>query len=113
MKKSGKIVLGALFMAAVQSCNNQPRQPEWITGYGTNGKASDTVVGGRAYRYYNHGYYPVSGGFICPGYYRRPYTFDDISRTGFTPEMPAGGFNAAKGVTTGGFGSSAGEAAGE
>ena len=115
MKKSNKVILGALFMMAAQACNNQPKKTDWITGYGSDGKAKDTVVGGRTYRYYNNGYYPVMHGFICPGYYRRGYSFGEISSPGFIPEAASGSFEGgtAKGVSTGGFGRSAGVSAGE
>jgi hypothetical protein len=110
MKKSGNILLGAIFLVAINAC--QEKKPDWITGYG-DGKPTDTSFNGQHYRYYNNGWYPIYNGMICPGYYRRPFFFHEISSPGFYTEPPAGFSRGSGGVSTGGFGGSAHGDAGE
>jgi len=111
MKKSSKVILGAMFFMAVNAC--QEKKPDWITGYG-DGKPTDTAFNGQHYRYYNNGWYPIYNGMICPGYYRRPFFYSEISSPGFFAAPPAGvPHSGGGGVTTGGFGGSAHGSAGE
>jgi hypothetical protein len=116
MKKSRQITLGIIFSLALTACddnNADTENPEWITGQ-ENGSSRDTTINDQQYRYYGSGWYPVYGGYICPRYYSRPYTYEDISATNFRPSAPANA-GAEHGVSTGGFGHSAsgGEGGGE
>jgi hypothetical protein len=112
MKKSKAVILGAVFSAALASC--QDDQPEWILGNDTSSPRQDTAINGQSYRHYHGGWYPIYHGLICPGYYNRGYTSDEISKPGFAPGSPEAGTygsvgGVARGVSTGGFGSSGGE----
>ena len=116
MRKSNKIILGLIFSLALGACddnvnennNNDPNSQDdgWITGQ-ENGTARDTTYNDQSYRYYGGGWYPLYGGYICPRYYGRPYSFGDISSPGFRAGVPPGA-TSAHGVSTGGFGHSAG-----
>ena len=113
MKKSNSVILGALFMVAVSSCSQQQGQSsqgDWITGYPQGQRPRDTTIGANQYRYYGNGWYPVRNGMIYPSYYTRPYTYTEISSHSFSPSVPS---LSARGVSTGGFGSSAHASAGE
>ncbi len=117
MKKSKQVMLGALFTLAIGSCGRD-QDDQWVTGYNNQYPKRDTSFNGNHYRFYNNGWYPVRNGLICPSYYRRPYSYSEISSSGFSPSLPAhsvgGGGVHADGFTSGGFGSSAhGSSSGE
>lgn len=104
MRKSNKIILGIIFSLAVSACDDNTNDEDWITGQ-ENGQTRDTTYNDQSYRYYGGGWYPVFGGYICPSYYRTPYSLRDISSPGFRPGAPPGA-SSAHGVSTGGFGHS-------
>lgn len=91
MKKSSKIVLGSLFLAAVAVSCSSPKD-EWIRGDKTK---KDTTVNGRSYRYYGGRFYPVFNGLINPSQYN-----------GFTPSEMRKNPSSVKPIKSGGFGSS-------
>jgi hypothetical protein len=112
MKRSKAITLGALFVAGISACTSNTAN--WITGYDAQNPKRDTMANGVGYRYYGGGWYPIYNGMICPGYYNRGYTITEINTGSFVParaeasskgSMPG---TVAEGVTTGGFGESAG-----
>jgi hypothetical protein len=108
MKKTKNLILGAIFIAAISSCKDEP---EWILGNGEENSPSDTVSNGQSYRHYNGGWYPVYNNMICPMAYSRAYYGSEIASPGFAPKSISTS-GSASGVSTGGFGGSAGEAGG-
>jgi len=103
--KKPAIFLSLAFAAAVSACQQQPKEPEWITGAGSKGATRDTVRNGRSYRHYQGSWFPIYAGLISPGSYRGGTT-QEISRPGYVPSRVSGGSHGS-GIRSGGFGSSA------
>lgn len=94
MKKSNKVVLCSIMLAAISSCAEKEKKDEWIVG-AQNGSTRDTTVNGGQYRYFGGFWYPLILGRISPASYNGATT-SQISRPGFTPSK----------IRTGGFGRS-------
>ena len=95
MKRSSSIILGAVFIAAISSCSNQPKEKdEWITGANPEGKTRDTLINNQHYRHYGMGWFLITNGVINPGRYQ-PSTLEQIRTPGHVPAH----------IRTGGFGS--------
>ena len=94
MKKSTRVVLSTVMLAAIVSCRND--RDQWIRG-DENGRLRDTTVNGAPYRYYGGMWYPIVAGFISPSTYRG----------GTTREISTPGYKPGRAVRSGGFGSSA------
>jgi hypothetical protein len=115
MKKSKMIMLGTVFACGLASCSDN----KWIKGYDDGAQPRDTSWDGNSYRYYDSYWYPIHSGLICPSYYNRGYSWDEISTPGFQPAMAEKGSSGsisgrvAEGVSTHGFGESAGGHGGE
>ena len=105
MKKSQNIILSAILLTAIASCDDNRNQ--WTRGTDASGHARDTAVyqnGGYHYfRYYGGGWYPLGrNNIINVGTYA-PASASEISSPSFAPRAASGM------VHSGGFGSSAGE----
>jgi hypothetical protein len=116
MKKSKLVLLGTVFMAGLAACESNEAKREWISG-NDDRSSKDSSYNGNRYRYYRGGWFPVYNNMICPGYYSRGYTTGEICRPGFVPANPGAGTGGsisgvARGVQTGGFGSSGAHAEG-
>jgi hypothetical protein len=98
MKKSGKVLLSAVMLAAIASCREE-KKDEWISGFDEQGKARDTVVQNQHYRHYHGAWFPIIMGRISPATYNG-VSAHDISRPGFRATRNAGGRR------SGGFGHS-------
>ncbi len=97
MKRSTSILLGAVLLAAISSCSDQPKEKdEWITGADHTGKTRDTLINDQHYRHYGMGWFLLTNGMINPGRYQ-PSTISEIRTPGHVPAH----------IRTGGFGSSA------
>lgn len=95
MKRSSTIILGAVLMAAISSCSDQPKEKdEWITGADKTGKTQDTIINNQHYRHYGVGWFLLANGMINPGRYQ-PSTLNQIRTPGHVPAH----------IRTGGFGS--------
>lgn len=94
MKKSSKIVLCGVLLAAIASCGQKQQEDEWIVG-DENGRTRDTTLQGGHYRYFGGFGYPIIAGRISPASYHGATTAD-IGRPGFKASR----------IRTGGFGSS-------
>jgi hypothetical protein len=108
MKKSQKIVLSAVMLAAISSCNDH--HDEWTYGKDQNGHTHDTSIYRNGsyhyYRYYGGGWFLLGrNNMINTGAYL-PASSSEISSPSFSPRSASGG------IRGGGFGSS-GEGAGE
>lgn len=68
MKKSEKILLSAVMIAAIASCRSQQKD-EWISGFDDKGKARDTMVNNQHYRHYHGAWFPIIMGRISPSSY--------------------------------------------
>jgi hypothetical protein len=101
MKRSSTILLGAVLLSAISSCDDKPKD-QWIVGAGHDGKTRDTVINNAGYRYYGGGWYPIHNGFISPASYHQS-TIEQIRTPGYTPSH----------IRTGGFGSSSHSSVGE
>lgn len=104
MKKSQNIILSAVLLAAISSCDNK-KQDEWTDGKDQYGHTRDTSIyrDGQYhyYRYYGLGWYLLSrNNMINTGAYM-PASASEISARSFTPRAAAGR------VRGGGFGRSA------
>ena len=96
MKRSSSIILGAVLMAAISSCSDQPKEKdEWITGADKNGRTRDTVINNQPYRHYGIGWFILTNAMINPGRFQ-PSTINQFSTPGYVPAH----------IRTGGFGSS-------
>ena len=96
MKRSSSILLGAVLIAAIASCSNQPQEKdEWITGADKDGKTRDTVINNQHYRHYGLGWFLLANAMINPGRFQ-PSSINQIRTPG---HMPAH-------IRTSGFGSS-------
>ena len=96
MKRSTSIILGAVLIAAIASCSNQPqKKDEWITGADKDGKTRDTVINNQHYRHYGLGWFLLANAMINPGRFQ-PSSINQIRTPG---HMPAH-------IRTSGFGSS-------
>ena len=96
MKCSSKIILGAVFLAAISSCSDTPKEKdEWITGADKTGKTRDTIINNQHYRHYGMGWFLLANGMINPGRYQ-PSTINQIRTPGHIPAH----------IRSGGFGSS-------
>ena len=109
MKKSQKIVLSAVMLAAISSCNNHKDQ--WTTGADQGGRTHDTSIyrngGYHYYRYYGGGWYLLQrNNMINTGRFAPANSFE-IASPSFSPRAATGG------IRSGGFGSSAHGGAGE
>ncbi|HEX7585438.1 MAG TPA: hypothetical protein VF373_12165 [Prolixibacteraceae bacterium] len=95
MKRSSTIILGAVLLAAISSCSNQPKEKdEWITGADHNGKTRDTLINNQQYRHYGMGWFLIINGVINPGRYQ-PSTLSQIRTPGHVPaHIRTGGFGA-------------------
>lgn len=93
MKRSTRVVLGMIMLAAIQSCTNRNSNDDWITGADKTGHTRDTLVNRNHYRYYGHGWYPIYNGRINPGHYN-PSTTSQIRSPFHVPSQ----------IRTGGFG---------
>jgi hypothetical protein len=93
MKRSTSIILGAVMLAAISSCSNQPKEKdEWITGSSPNGKTRDTIMNNQHYRHYGMGWFLIANGMINPGRYQ-PSTLNQIRTPGHIPgHIRTGGF---------------------
>jgi len=93
MKRSSTIILGAVLMAAISSCSNQPQEKdEWITGADKSGKTRDTIINNDHYRHYGVGWFLLANGMINPGRYQ-PSTISQIRTPGHVPaHIRTGGF---------------------
>ncbi len=106
MKKPA-LVLSLAFAAAVSACQQQPKEPEWITGAGSGGATRDTVRNGRSYRHYQGSWFPIYAGLISPGLFRGG-SAQEIGRPGYVPGRVSGSsIGRSSGIRSGGFGSSA------
>jgi len=95
MKRSSSILLGAVLIAAIAACTNQPQEKdEWITGADKDGKTRDTVINEQHYRHYGVGWFLLAGAMINPGRFQ-PSTISQIRTPGHVPAH----------IRTGGFGS--------
>ena len=103
MKKSQKVVLSAVLLGAISSCNNH--RDEWTYGKDSGGRTRDTSVyqdgGYHYYRYYGGGWYPLMRNNMINTTSYVPVTSAQISRGVFSSRTTSGS------VRTGGFGSSA------
>jgi len=96
MKRSTSIILGAVLLAAISSCSDQPKEKdEWITGTSKTGTTRDTTINNQHYRYYGMGWFLLANGMINPGRYQ-PSTLNQIRTPGHIPSN----------IRSGGFGSS-------
>jgi hypothetical protein len=96
MKRSSKIILGAVLLAAISSCSDQPKEKdEWITGADRTGKTRDTLINNQQYRHYGLGWFLLANGMINPGRFQ-PSSLSQIRTPGHVPAN----------IRTGGFGSS-------
>lgn len=89
MKKSGKVLLSAVMLAAIASCREE-KKDEWISGFDEKGKARDTMVNNQHYRHYHGAWFPIIMGRISPSTYNGA-TAQDISRPGFRATRNAAG----------------------
>jgi len=95
MKRSSSILLGAVLIAAISACTNQPqKKDEWITGADKDGKTRDTVINNQQYRHYGMGWFLLTNAMINPGRFQ-PSTISQLHTPGYVPAH----------VRTGGFGS--------
>ncbi len=68
MKRSSKIILGAVFLAAISSCSDTPKEKdEWITGADKTGKTRDTIINNQHYRHYGMGWFLLANAHIRSG----------------------------------------------
>lgn len=96
MKHSSRIILGAVLLAAISSCSDQPKEKdEWITGASKTGTTRDTTINNQHYRYYGMGWFLLANGMINPGRYQ-PSSLNQIRTPGHVPAH----------IRSGGFGSS-------
>lgn len=95
MKRSSSIILGAVLLAAIASCTNQPQEKdEWITGADQKGNTRDTVINNQHYRYHGLGWFLVANAMINPGRFQ-PSTINQIRTPGHMPaHLRTGGFGA-------------------
>jgi hypothetical protein len=104
MKKSQNIMLSAVFIAAISSCNNH--QDDWTYGAGANGRVHDTAVysNGRYhyYRFYGSGWYLLHRNNMINMIEDGVATTSEISSPSFVPRTASGG------IRTGGVGEGAG-----
>jgi len=93
MKRSSSIILGAVLLAAISSCSNQPKEKdEWITGADHTGRTRDTLINNEHYRHYGMGWFLIANGMINPGRYE-PSTLSQIRTPGHVPaHIRTGGF---------------------
>ena len=93
MKRSSTIILGAVLLAAISSCSDQPKEKdEWITGADHNGRTRDTLINNQQYRHYGMGWFLITNGVINPGRYQ-PSTLGQIRTPGHIPaHIRSGGF---------------------
>lgn len=95
MKRSSSIIIGAVLIAAIGSCTNQPQEKdEWITGADKNGHTRDTVINNQPYRHYGVGWFLLANAMINPGRFQ-PSSISQIRTPGHVPAH----------IRTGGFGS--------
>lgn len=102
MKKSHSVVLSAVLLAAISSCNS--RQDEWSDGRDANGRTRDTAIYRNGhyhyYRYFGAGWFILNrNNMINTGRYMPASSFD-IARPTFTPRFSSGR------IRSGGFGHS-------
>lgn len=95
MKRSSTIILGAVLLAAISSCSNQPKEKdEWVTGADHTGTTRDTLINNQHYRHYGMGWFLIANGMINPGRYQ-PSTLNQIRTPGHVPaHIRTGGFGA-------------------
>lgn len=74
-----------------------------MSGAGPDGRTRDTNANGHVYRYYGGSWYPVYRGMISPTTYHGG-SYAEISHPGYHPSRIT---HSARGVRSGGFGSSA------
>ena len=107
MKKSQNIVLSAVLLAAISSCNNH--KDYWTYGSDANGRTRDTSVYNNGsyhyYRYYGGGWYPLGRNNMINMTRYLPSSSNDISSRTFS--APAASRSASGGIRSGGFGGSA------
>ncbi len=110
MKKTKNIVLSAVLLAAISSCDDSPKN-EWTDGKDASGHTHDTAIyhngGYHYYRYYGGGWYILNRNNMINTCGYAPASAAEIARPSFAPRAAYGG------IRTGGFGGSAGESAGE
>ena len=110
MKKSQKIILSSVLLAAISSCSNH--KDEWTDGRDAGGHTQDTAIyrngGYHYYRYYGGGWYMLRRNNMINTAEFAPATSGEISSPSFAPRAASGG------IRSGGFGESAhGGGAGE
>lgn len=95
MKRSSSIILGAVLIAAIGSCTDQPKEKDvWITGADKKGTTRDTLINNQHYRHYGMGWFLITNAMINPGRFE-PSTISQIRTPGNVPAH----------IRTGGFGS--------
>ncbi len=103
MKKSQNIMLSAVLLAAISSCNNH--KDEWSYGKDATGRTRDTSVyrdgGYHYYRYYGGGWYPLMRNNMINTTQYVPSSYSEISRGGGSARAASGS------IRSGGFGSTA------
>ncbi len=107
-KKSQNIILSAVLLAAITSCDNH--KDDWSYGKDAAGHTHDTAVyrngGYHYYRYYGGGWYLLHrNNMINTGAYA-PAASSEIVNPSFSPRAASGG------IRSGGFGESAHGASG-